>query len=140
MTRITRSVALVVGLVAAAGLAVAADERGNDTGGLPGRRLTGPAGTSAPGASAIGAADPLGANNCAHEMTGTVRKLDAAAGTVSVDVAGRDMVLRLPPSELEGFKEGDEVVVSLGVRELPAAVPPGERDLDPSRGIGRTTP
>jgi hypothetical protein len=121
--------------VAAAGLAVA-DERADGAEGLP----AGPAGTRLPGAPGLGAADPLG-NNCAHEMTGTVRKLDAAAGTVLVDVAGSDMILRLPPSELAGFKEGDQVVVSLGVRESPAETTPGEqRDLDPSRAIGRTTP
>src|SRR5262245_58296032 len=131
MTRIARSAALAAGLVGAAGLAVA-DERGTGTEGLPGRSPSGPAGTSSPGATGTGTADALGGDNCAHEMTGTVRKLDAAAGTLSVDVAGGSgLTLRLPASELEGFKEGDQVVVSLGVRESRAATSPDERDLDP---------
>jgi hypothetical protein len=136
MSRIGRYVAAAA-LLALGGTA-AADDRGNGTSGLPGRSPSGPAGTSSPGATGVGATDALG-SNCAHEMTGTVKHLDAAGGTVSVDVAGSDLQLRLPPSELSGFKEGDQVVVSLGVREVRDGRTPAEHDLDPSRSIGRET-
>ena len=131
MRHIGRSIALAAGLAAAAGLAVA-EERG--------RGPSGPAGSSSPGATGAGSAEALAESNCEHEMIGTVKKLDAAAGTVSVDVAGgTDMTLRLPPNELAGFEEGDQVVVSVGVRESRATTP-GGRDPEPSPGAARTVP
>jgi hypothetical protein len=138
MSRIGRYMAAAV-VLALGGIAAAADDRGIGTSGLPGRSPSTPVGTSSPGAAGIGAADALG-SNCAHEMTGTVKRLNAAEGTVSVDVAGSDLVLRLPPNELSGFKEGDQIVVSVGVREVGEGQTPAEHDLDPSRGIGRATP
>jgi hypothetical protein len=136
MSRIARYLAAAA-LLVSAGIA-GADDRSHGTDGLLGRSASDPAGTGSPGTTGVGTPSALGAN-CAHEMTGTVKRIDAAEGTVLVDVAGSDLKLRLPPSQLAGFKEGDEVVVSLGVREAREATPT-ERDFDPSRGIGRATP
>jgi hypothetical protein len=137
MIRLARNLAVVAGLAAAGGLAVAQDRTtGNE--GLPGRSPSGAAETSSPGATGTGAAAAVGDDDCAHQMTGTVTKLDAAAGTLSIDVAGGNgMTLRLPASELKGFEEGDQVVVSLGVRESRATAPSAQ-DRDP-RGA-RTVP
>jgi hypothetical protein len=137
MSRIGRYM-IAAGVLVLGGIA-GAEDRGTGTSGLPGRSPSGPAGTSSPGSTGTGAAAALG-TNCAHEMTGIVKRLDSAEGTVSVDVAGSDLKLRLPPNELAGFKEGDQVVVSLGVREVGQGSTPFERDLDPSRSIGRSTP
>ncbi len=137
LSRIGRYMAAAA--VLALGGIAAAEDRGTGTEGVPGRSPSGPVGTSSPGSTGTGAADPLG-SNCEHEMTGIVKRLDAAEGTVLVDVAGSDLKLRLPPSELSGFKEGDRIVVSLGVRDVRDGQTPAERDFDPSRGIGRATP
>jgi hypothetical protein len=134
MIRFGRYMIAAAFLMLSTGAAFAADDGGTGTSGLPGRSPSGPAGTSSPGTTGTGATAALGAN-CAHEMTGTVKKLDTAAGTVSVDVAGSDLKLRLPPNALAGFEEGDQVVVSVGVREVGEATPI-EQDLDPSRSIG----
>jgi hypothetical protein len=134
MIRFGRYMAVAACLALGSGAALAIDRSTGDEG-LPGRSPSGPAGTSSPGTTGTGAPNALGAN-CAHEMTGTVKALNAAEGTVSVDVAGSDLKLRLPPSELSGFKEGDQVVVSLGVREVREGSTPVDHDLDPSRGIG----
>jgi hypothetical protein len=136
--RRTGRLACVAAALAVGGVAFA-DDRSTGTSGLPGRSPSGPAGTSSPGTTGTGVTGALGAN-CAHEVMGTVKRLDAAEGTVSVDVAGSDMKLRLPPNELAGFKEGDQVVVSVGVRGAREGQTPSERDLDPSRGIGRMQP
>jgi hypothetical protein len=136
MIRIGRYMVAAALLALGGGLA-RADDPGTGTSGLPGRSPSGPAGTSSPGTTGTGAPEALG-GNCAHEMTGTVKKLDTATGTVSVDVAGSDMKLRLPPNELAGFKEGDQVIISLGVREVRDGTTPIDRDLDPSRSIGRS--
>ncbi len=114
MSRIAR-LAIATAVFAACRMA-GAQERGTETQGLPGRSPSGPAGTSSPGTTGAGTTDAL-AGDCTHQMTGTVKRLDPAEGTVSVDVAGSDLKLRLPANELAGFKEGDQVVVSLGVRE-----------------------
>jgi hypothetical protein len=69
--------------------------------------------------------------DCSHQTTGTVKRVDKAAGSVSIDVAGADSVeLRLPPDELAGFEEGDQVVVSLGIRESRDGAAP-----DPDMGL-----
>ena len=137
MSHIRGYLTVAAALALTGGIAIAEDSTG--TSGLPGRSPSGPAGTSSPGATGTGAAAALG-GNCAHEMTGTVKRLDPAEGTVSVDVAGSDMKLRLPPNELNGFKEGDQVVVSLGVRESRDVTPIPDRDLEPTRSISRTAP
>jgi hypothetical protein len=115
MSRFARGLSVVAAL-ALCGAAASAEDRSTGNSGLPGRSPSGPAGTSSPGATGTGAPNALG-GRCGHEVTGTVRRLDPAEGTLSVDVAGSDMKLRLTPNELSGFKEGDQVIVSIGVRE-----------------------
>ncbi len=100
-----------------AGLAVAQD-RGRGTEGTGARSPSaGAGGTSSPGNTGVGAITGATAPGCEHQMTGTVKRLDKAAGTLSIDVAGTgEMQLTLPPSELEGFEQGDQVIVAVGVR------------------------
>ena len=132
MTRVGRWAAPAVGLAVAAGLAVAED-RGTGTEGLPGRSPSGQAGTSSPGTFGVGGTASATAGECAHKMTGTVKQLDKSAGTVSIDVAGTENIeLKLPPNELAGFEEGDQVVVSMGLREA-------RTGSAPDRDTGRPT-
>ena len=138
MTRITGCVvaAATAMLVAAP---VCADERGTGTSGLPGTSPAGPAGTSSPVSAGVGSSLDALTNGCGHTMSGTVKQLDKTTGTVSIDVAGsNDVELRLPPGELAGFKEGDQVIVSMGIRESRAGTRPTEEPggLDPDRGLG----
>ena len=64
-----------------------------------------------------------------HEMTGRVSRLDKSAGTVTIDVPGSsDIELRLPPEDIAGFREGDEVVVSMGMREARPSEGPARSD------------
>jgi hypothetical protein len=64
-----------------------------------------------------------------HEMTGRVSRLDKSAGTVTIDVPGSsDIELRLPPEDIAGFREGDEVVVSMGMREARPSDRPARSD------------
>jgi len=107
-------------LVSAAFLAAAAmaQDRGTGTEGLGSRSPSGgAAATSSPGNTGDGATTRATSSGCSHQMTGTVKRIDKATGTVAIDVAGSDLQLTLPPSELSGFENGDQVVVSLGLRE-----------------------
>jgi hypothetical protein len=107
-------------LVSAAFLAAAAmaQDRGTGTEGLGNRSPSGgAAATSSPGNTGVGATTGATSSGCSHQMTGTVKRIDKATGTVAIDVAGSDLQLTLPPSELSGFENGDQVVVSLGLHE-----------------------
>ena len=52
-------------------------------------------------------------------MRGTVKTVDKTTGEVQIAVPGIDdeIAIHLPPSELAGFERGDQVVVSMGLRE-----------------------
>jgi hypothetical protein len=105
MTAMGRILATTAGVAFATGLAMAADERmGGPEGGSPQRN-------SGSGSAASG-------GSCGHQMSGTVKNLDRTSGMLSIDVAGMDdLRIHLPSSELQSFKEGDQVVISLGIRE-----------------------
>jgi hypothetical protein len=116
MKRIAARAAAVVGVVLAAGLA-SAEDRSKGTEGVPGRSPSGPTAATSEGAvptGTVAAAD----EECAHQMTGTVKDLDKARGTLEIQIAGEEPLrIHLPASEISGFDEGDEVVVSMGVKE-----------------------
>ena len=136
MTPIARCVVVVAGAVLVAGVAIAED-RGTGTEGLPSRSPSGQAGTSSPGATGAGSAAEALGGSCPHRIEGTVKKIDKSAGTVSIDVPGSDAVeLHLPPGDLAGFEQGDQVVVSMGIRESHTGSVPTEPGLDPDRGLG----
>jgi hypothetical protein len=97
--------------------------------------------TGMPGGSPTAAAGTPASNSCPHQMTGTVKQLDKTTGTVAIDVAGANSIeIHLPPNELAGFQEGDQVVVSMGLRESRAGTtaPSGRdpREFDPDRPVG----
>jgi hypothetical protein len=67
---------------------------------------------------------PLPASNAAadgdlgeHQVSGTVRELDASTGTLVVDVKGKDMRLLFPGSALGRLSKGDEVTITVGVQK-----------------------
>jgi hypothetical protein len=112
-------------LLATAGLSGAQD-RSKGTEGEPGRSPSGPTAASSKGAVGAGAGAQNPANDdCTHQMTGTVKDLDKARGTLEIQIAGEEPLrIHLPTSEMSGFEEGDEVVVSMGVKERrPVASP-----------------
>ena len=109
MTRPWRYAAMAAGIVVAGGLAVAADPTGT-TG------ESEPVGSGAD--AATGTARDTGAGNYSHQVTGTVKKSDRTSGSVLIDLAGgEDLTLHLTPAEASQFQTGDQVVVSVGVRE-----------------------
>jgi len=111
----------VVSIVLAAAMAVA-EERTSAADPMPGR-------TAGPTVSRKTTAEPR-----EHEMTGTVSRLDKSAGTVTIDVPGSsDIELRLPPEEIAGFREGDQVVVSMDIRDSRPTDSPGHTDDDRPR-------
>jgi hypothetical protein len=118
MRPIARCSTMVVGATLLAGAAMAQDG-GTGTEGLGSRSPSGGgAATSSPGNTGAGATTGATSSGCSHQMTGTVKRIDKATGTVSIDVAGAgDLQFTLPPSELSGFETGDQVVVSMGMRE-----------------------
>ena len=117
MTAIGRWSGVAAALVLAAGVAVAQD-RSSGTEGVPGRSPSGQAGTSSPGPSGVGGSAAAMPAECEHKVMGTVKHLDPATGTVSIDIKGADDIeLKLPADELAGFEAGDQVVVSMGMRE-----------------------
>ena len=100
MQRIGRGVAMVASVALAAGVALAGDRMG----GVTEREATGTAAVTGAG--------------CSHQMTGTVKELDETTGTVAIDVPGGNAIeLHLAPNELAQFREGDQVVLSMGIRE-----------------------
>jgi hypothetical protein len=108
MMPIARCTTMVVGATLLAGAATAHDR--SPSGGA--------AATSSPGNTGVGATTGATSSGCSHQMTGTVKRIDKATGTVSIDVAGAgDIQFTLPQSELSGFENGDQVVVSMGIRE-----------------------
>ena len=108
MRPIARCSTMVVGATFLAGTAMAQDS--SPSGGA--------AATSSPGNTGVGATTGATSSGCSHQMTGTVKRIDKAAGTVAIDVAGAgDLQFTLPPRELSGFETGDQVVVSMGMRE-----------------------
>lgn len=52
-----------------------------------------------------------------HQITGTVSSLDAASGTLVVDVKGKDLRLLFPSSALDKLHEGDEVTVTVALHK-----------------------
>ena len=120
MMSIGRCVTVVGAIVLAAAVASAQDRsKGNE--GEGGRSPSGPAGTSSMGPSGTGstAAASASPGDCQHAMRGTVKTVDKATGEVQITVPGVDdeIAIHLPPSELSGFERGDQVVVSMGLRE-----------------------
>lgn len=78
------------------------------------------------------------AERCEHEVTGRVSHLDRNAGTVSIDMPGTsDIELRLSPDEIAGFREGDQVVVSMGLRSR--SDEGRRRDVDDDHGADAGT-
>jgi hypothetical protein len=125
MTRIGPWLIAPACLALAAGVA-RAEHPGSGTDAVPGK--TAP--SAPPGKTT--------ADCCEHQMTGTVSHLDRSAGTVSIDVPGAsDIELRLPPEEIAGFREGDEVVVSMGLHESRSADAPARADDDGTLEPGR---
>ena len=111
----------VVSMVLAPAIAVA-DERASAADAMPGR-------TAGPTVSRKTTAEPR-----EHEMTGTVSRLDKSAGTVTIDVPGSsDIELRVPPEEIAGFREGDQVVVSMDIRDSRPSDTPGHSEDDRPR-------
>jgi hypothetical protein len=112
--------AVAVAIVLAAAVAGAQDRSKGDEG-MGSRSPSGPAGTSSQGPTGTGstAAATTSASDCSHSMRGTVKTVDKATGEVSIVVPGVDdeIAIHLPPSELSGFERGDQVVVSMGLRE-----------------------
>lgn len=51
-----------------------------------------------------------------HQVTGTVRELDASDGTLVVDVKGKDVRVLFPGSALARLQKGDQVTVTVGVQ------------------------
>jgi len=109
MTRPWQCAAVAAGIVVGGGLAVAADPTGTK----------GESEVTRSGAdAATGTARDTGAADCSHQVTGTVKKSDRTSGSVLIDLAGgEDLTLHLTPAEASQFQTGDQVVVSLGVRE-----------------------
>jgi hypothetical protein len=70
-------------------------------------------------AAVAGAQNRSKGDDCSHSMRGTVKTVDKATGEVSIAVPGIDdeIAIHLPPGEVSGFERGDEVVVSMGLRE-----------------------
>ena len=52
-----------------------------------------------------------------HQLTGTVRELDASNGTLVVDVKGKDVRLLFPGSALGRLETGDQVTVTVAVQK-----------------------
>ncbi|MDD5329034.1 MAG: hypothetical protein PHX38_03455 [Sulfuricella sp.] len=50
-----------------------------------------------------------------HKMTGTVEKIDAGKGTLTLKTGEGDLMLHFPPSALKDVKQGDTVSVQLGI-------------------------
>lgn len=112
--------------VLAAGLLVVttagAQDRGTGNDAMPGRSPSGPAGTASQGSTGTGSVAGATRATCEHQMTGRVSELDKARGTLAIEFAGdEDIRIHLPANELAGFEQGDEVVVSMGVKERPAS-------------------
>lgn len=56
-----------------------------------------------------------------HQVTGTVRELDASNGTLVVDVKGKELRVLFPGSALARLARGDQVTVTVAVHKAPAA-------------------
>lgn len=50
-----------------------------------------------------------------HQVTGTVRELDASSGTLVVDVKGKEVRVLFPGSALTRLEKGDQVTLTVGV-------------------------
>jgi hypothetical protein len=60
-----------------------------------------------------------------REITGTVKKSDRASGAVLIDLAGGDdLTLHLTPREAAKFRTGDQVTVSMDVRQSRSGAEP----------------
>jgi hypothetical protein len=111
--------AVAAGLLMAASLALADDmERSTGSPQRPaytGQREMGTGQTG--GKVAEHAVRPMGE----HQMTGTVTKIDKSDGDVTVDAQGRELELHFPPSALTNIDKGDQVTVTLAIREAGAS-------------------
>ncbi|MBY0276512.1 hypothetical protein K2Z84_14305 [Candidatus Binatia bacterium] len=56
-----------------------------------------------------------------HQVTGTVRELDASNGTLVVDVKGKELRVLFPGSALARLERGDQVTVTVAVHKTPTA-------------------
>ena len=119
MMTIGRTVTVLGAIVLAAAVASAQDRsKGNEgEGGSP----SGPAGTSSQGSSGTGSTAAASASSAdsQHAMRGTVKTVDKSTGEVQIVVPGIDdeISIHLPPGEISGFERGDQVVVSMELRE-----------------------
>lgn len=50
-----------------------------------------------------------------HQVTGTVRELDASNGTLVLDVKGKDVRVLFPGSALARLQKGDQVTLTVAV-------------------------
>lgn len=58
-----------------------------------------------------------------HQVTGTVRELDAGSGTLVVDVKGKEVRVLFPGSALGRLERGDQVTVTVAVHKSSGAAP-----------------
>ncbi|MEW6272424.1 MAG: hypothetical protein AB1689_24340 [Thermodesulfobacteriota bacterium] len=77
----------------------------------------------APGEAPLvpGAKDPTDGDFGEHQVTGKVEAIDRQAGTVSIDVKGKDVKILFPPTALAHLDQGDEVTVRMSLQKSPAA-------------------
>jgi hypothetical protein len=52
-----------------------------------------------------------------HQVTGTVRELDASTGTLVLDVKGKDVRVLFPGSALARLEKGDQVTLTVAVHK-----------------------
>jgi hypothetical protein len=52
-----------------------------------------------------------------HQVTGTVRELDASNGTLVLDVKGKDVRVLFPGSALARLEKGDQVTLTVAVHK-----------------------
>lgn len=64
-----------------------------------------------------GSKDPTDGDLGEHQVTGRVQSIDKQAGTVSIDVKGKDVKILFPPTALEHLDEGDEVTVRMSLQK-----------------------
>jgi hypothetical protein len=67
-------------------------------------------------AGPVGAVSASPAGTGRHTVTGQVEEIDFTDGTITIQTAAREIELQLPPSALQGVREGDRVHIDVGIR------------------------